>query len=349
MKMNNLDISKWKEFSLISIFKEIESCKCSNASSFLEIGEDIMYVGAKKKDNGSRYYVSNNENYITRGNCIVFICDGDGSVGLHTYQEKDFIGSTTLKVGRNDNLNKYNAMFLITMLDYSRYKFSFGRKYKIQNEKILLPYIIENNIEIPDWKYMEKYIKKLEENTIKAMHKFNKISKYENNRKINTENWREFKITDIFERIEATKGKKTYDLEEGNDVLYIAAKKTNNGAKQYVANNEDYLSKGNCIVFVNLGDGAAGYSTYQEDAFIGMNGKTSCGYSTKLNKYNAIFLITILDQHRYKFCYGRSWSGKRLKNTRLLLPAKINEKNKYEPDWEYMENYIKSTIYGRYL
>ena len=41
MKMNNLDVSKWKEFSLISVFKEIESCKCSNASSFLEIGEDI--------------------------------------------------------------------------------------------------------------------------------------------------------------------------------------------------------------------------------------------------------------------------------------------------------------------
>ena len=80
-----------------------------------------------------------------------------------------------------------------------------------------------------------------------------------------------------------------------------------------------------------------------------MNGKTTCGYSSKLNKYNALFLITILDKHRYKFCYGRSWSGKRLKNTKLSLPAKLNNKKQYEPDWEYMKNYIKNTIYGKYL
>lgn len=119
-------------------------------------GNEIMYIGAKKKDNGSRYYVSKNGDYVTKGNCIVFICDGDGSVDLHTYQENDFIGSTTLKAGRNSKLNQYNALFLITMLDYNRYKFSFGRKYKIEKEN-LLPYIVKNNEYIPDWEYGKLY------------------------------------------------------------------------------------------------------------------------------------------------------------------------------------------------
>ena len=54
--------------------------------------------------------------------------------------------------------------------------------------------------------------------------------------------------------------------------------------------NEEYISQGNCIVFIQLGAGSAGYTTYQPSAFVGMSGKTSCGYSKYLNKYNAIFL-----------------------------------------------------------
>ena len=342
MKTN---IKNWQEFKITDIF-EIENGKCSNATSLLENGNEIMYIGAKKKDNGSRYYVSKNEKYITKGNCIVFICDGDGSVGFHTYQEDDFIGSTTLKIGRNNKLNEYNALFIITMLDCLRYKFSYGRKYKLENENVSLPCKTENNVFIPDWEYMENYVKSLEIEIIKKMSKFKKYVSNYNFTKINIESWKEFKITDIFEKIESTKGNKTYELEDGNDLIYIAAKKTNNGAQQYTSYNENIISKGNCIVFVNIGDGAAGYSTYQSDDFIGMKGKTTCGYSSKLNKYNALFLVTILDKHRYKYCYGRSWTSFRLNNTKIQLPAKLNNKNKYEPDWEYMENYIKSLPYG---
>ena len=42
------------------------------------------------------------------------------------YRKDDFIGSTTLSVGRNPLLNKYNALFLVTVLDLERYRYSFG-------------------------------------------------------------------------------------------------------------------------------------------------------------------------------------------------------------------------------
>ena len=45
------------------------------------------------------------------------------------------------------------------------------------------------------------------------------------NKPIDISKWKEFKITYVFEKIESTKGEKTYELEDGSDVLYIVAKK----------------------------------------------------------------------------------------------------------------------------
>jgi hypothetical protein len=156
----SLQSEKWKWFKLSDLFT-FERGKCGSAEKLLEKGDEISYVGAKKEDNGFMYKVVRNESYVTKGNCIVFIGDGQGSVGYSTYQEDDFIGSTTLSMGRNNHLNKYNALFLITLLDKERFKYSFGRKWngeKLKNTKLGLP-IKENGD--PDWKFMEDYIKSL--------------------------------------------------------------------------------------------------------------------------------------------------------------------------------------------
>jgi hypothetical protein len=163
-KLNNgefqLQKDNWKSFTISDIF-HLEKCKCSNATELLEDGNEIAYVGAKKNDNGIMRYVQNVENLETKGHCIVFIGDGQGSVGYCTFQPLNFIGSTTLTAGYNKKLNKYNAQFLITVLDLERYRYSFGRKYGhniVKSSKIKLP---TNFLGQPDWQFMEDYIKSL--------------------------------------------------------------------------------------------------------------------------------------------------------------------------------------------
>lgn len=160
-KTDEIHIENWKEFKLggkDGLFR-FENCKCGNAGE-LDAGNDIFYIGAKKNDNGVMKKVAYNEQLVTAGNCIVFICDGQGSVGYTNYMDRDFIGSTTLTVGRNKNLNKYNALFLVTVLDLEKPKYSYGRKYRkhIQEVIIKLPATKEGK---PDYKYMENYIKSL--------------------------------------------------------------------------------------------------------------------------------------------------------------------------------------------
>lgn len=43
--------------------------------------------------------------------------------------------------------------------------------------------------------------------------------------------------------------------------------------------------------------------------------------------------------------YGRKWRPERMIKSTIRLPAKLKD-DKYVPDWDYMENYIKSLPYG---
>jgi hypothetical protein len=153
----NIDFDNWEYFKIIDVFN-LEKCKCSNATNLLVEGNEIYYIGAKKKENGIMQKVEYEEELVSKGNCIVFIGDGQGSVGYSTYQPIDFIGSTTLTCGYNENINKYNAMFIVTVLDLERFKYSFGRKYgKNQLEKAIIKLPSKNGK--PDFEFMEKYIK----------------------------------------------------------------------------------------------------------------------------------------------------------------------------------------------
>ncbi len=188
---------------------------------------------------------------------------------------------------------------------------------------------------------------------------------------LNVNNWHKFTVAELFS-IEQTKGTTTDELLEGDEIAYIAAKKDSNGLEMMCKKkgNDSFISKGNCLVFIQLGQGSAGYVTYQDNEFIGMNGKTSCGYNSNLNKYSGVFLTAILDLERPKFSFGRSWTGDRLTGTTIKLPAIqeldsmgqlvyardkngniINDQNgnpivNMIPDWQFMENYTKSLPYS---
>lgn len=124
----------------------------------MEDGNDIYYIGAKKEDNGIMRRVAYDATLVTKGNCIIFICDGQGSIGYSNYMNEDFIGSTTLSVGYNEHLNKYVGLFIVAILDLERPKYGYGRKYRntLLTTEIRLP--VDANGE-PDWKFMENYIK----------------------------------------------------------------------------------------------------------------------------------------------------------------------------------------------
>ena len=347
----NLNVSKWKPFITARLFPVLENGKANQ--QMLDEGNDCFYVGAKRDDNGVMIHCIRDESLITKGNCIVFICNGQGSVGYANYMDVDFLGTTDIVAGYNEFLNPFTGAFLASVYSQERPKYSFGRKWKthLKETEVNLP--VKHNSDgtifidethkysdegfIPDWQFMENYIKSLHHKPLTTKNKPGQVPDL----KVNE--WKEFRIGDLF-RIEPTKGVVTDDLISGTEVPYMAAKHDCNGIEMICqkVGFEDWISKGNCIVFVNLGAGSAGYANYIKEDFIGMSGKTSCGYNPNLNEYNGLFVATVLCQERPKYSFGRSWTGDRLLDTTIKLPVTPDG----SPDWQFMENYIKSLPYG---
>lgn len=333
----NLSNREWKYFHLTGdngIF-DIDNCKCSNASKLLEDGNDIQYIGAKKSSNGLMRTVKYNDQLVTKGNCIVLICDGQGSVGYTNYMEFDFIGSTTLSVGYNDNLNRYNAMFLVTILDLERYRYSYGRKYRsnLSKVKIKLPATKEGK---PDWDFMTNYIKSRRYKKLKTKNTSLNVS-------IDVKGWGKFRLEDLFDQIyrgetNVKADLKIVDYSDENSMALVTRTAENNGIDCYVdIRDVNRVEKGNALT---IGDTTATIF-YQPNRFVTGDHMVVCR-AKWLNQYTGLFVKTILDQENYRYNYGRAFKTEIIKETYIKLPIKEDG----TPDWLLMEEIIKSYSYG---
>ena len=62
-----------------------------------------------------------------------------------------------------------------------------------------------------------------------------------------------------------------------------------------------------------------------------------------------MFLITLIHREKYRFNYGRKWDKELMESSLIKLPAVEIAPNEYEPDWQFMEDYIKSLPYSSSL
>ena len=156
---------EWVEFKVIDVFN------VKNAGNILS--RDIIpnsgktpYLSASSENNGVSSYISYNEKYIDKGNCI-FI---GGKTFVVSYQENDFYSNDShnliLYLNKKER-TKLKQLFLATCINKSLgYKYSWGDSIsnrKIQKDKVLLP--TKNNE--PNYKIMETLISAIQKQVIK--------------------------------------------------------------------------------------------------------------------------------------------------------------------------------------
>lgn len=150
--------------------------------------------------------------------------------------------------------------------------------------------------------------------------------------KIDTSEWKEFRIGDYF-KVEYGRFHAKDELGTGT-VNYITTSGFNNGITNTC---EEATHQGNCITVAS--DGAMGASFYQEEAFTTSNIVSTLTPlpHTPLNKYNALFLCAIIFGKRAEFGWlGFKMSVDRVRNLRVKLPTTPDG----APDWAYMESYM---------
>lgn len=332
----SLDISNWKEFRFGDLISNIYKAKAINKDDLTVVTDSdnaIRYITRTGENNGCELLADVRDvdwKIIEKGNAITI---GDTTATCF-YQEERFITGDHMVVVRADSwLNRYTALYIVAILTNEQYKYSYGRAYlmdRIKDTIIKLPTNADGN---PDWKFMEDFIKSLNHKPLTTKNIKTDILKTDINK------WKEFRVGDYFEVF--TGGDMWLDEEQEGSFPVICLGGENNGVCGYISKNVEHrLYPANSISVAGWAGGL--FAFYQPNDFYVKGRLKVLVPKFNNNVWVSIFLCTMLNKEEYRYSYGRKASADHVPDTILKLPADNNG----NPDWEFMENYIKSLPYG---
>ena len=158
---------QWGEFKITEIF-DFDKGDQNNMSNVKK--GNLPLVSAKKGDNGYKEFARQENKKLFLKNSLTLNNDGDGGAGISFYQPFDYLlDSHVTSLFSKVELNKFVLLYLSRCITNQRNKFGHG--YSINNQrlkvfKFMLPLTTNG---VPDYDYMENYIKKIE---------FEKLAKY---------------------------------------------------------------------------------------------------------------------------------------------------------------------------
>lgn len=328
----NLNVADWKEFRFGDLISDIYKAKAINKDD-LTITTDsdnaIRYITRTGENNGCELLADIRDidsKTIEKGNAISI---GDTTATCF-YQDEDFITGDHMVVVRADSwLNSYTALYIVAILTNEQYKYSYGRAYlmdRIKDTIVKLPTDSDGN---PDWQFMEDYMKSLHHKPLTTNNKSGQVPA------LNVQDWKEFRVGDILNCDSTTLSIKD-DLLDGS-TPFISRTAENNGVDGFVEIENDKITDGNCLTI-----GAEGiYAFYQAEPFATGN-KVYQMRQPNMNPYIGLFLATVLNLENYRYSYGRARIMSKLKEEVIKLPIDTNG----NPDWQFMEDYIKALPYG---
>ena len=275
-----------------------------------------------------------------------------GSVLSTFYHDYEYYSGRDIYVAKPKiKLTKEEMLYYCYVIEQNKYRYNYGRGANKTFRSILVP----SKDEIP------KYVR-----TKEAEIRFCNKPIISNKIKLNTDSWKWFRYDEIFEICKGFYNKKPEENPIG-DIPFIGATDSNNGitsmhdldtikeasktGDEPNAPLEQKIFKPNCITVSN--NGSVGYAFYQPKEFTCTHDVNPLYIHKKWNKelniFIAMFLCSLIEKERFRWDYGRKWRPKRMPDSLIKLPVRKIAPNEYEPDWQFMEDYIKSLPYSSCL
>lgn len=344
-----IDTSTWKTFGFTEIF---EVCKGFYNKKPEPSGEGtIPFLSATSDNNGvtEHYTLEEIVNATRTGDgrndplsrklfpghavCVT----NNGSVGFAYYQAEQFTCSHDVNpLYRLDGeFTEATGLFVASVIMKDRYRWAYGRKWRPErmvHSTVDLPATPDGK---PDWQWMENYIKSLHSEPLTTQNDAHVAS-------FDTTVWKWFQLGGDDGLFEIRKGKRlTSEDQTDGDTPYIGAIDSNNGVSNRIGQNP--IHDGNTISLSY--NGSVGEAFYQPVSYWATDDVNALylrpEYGT-LCPATGLFVCSVLKHDRYRYSYGRKWTLDNMNATKVKLPATSDGK----PDWQWMENYIKSLPYG---
>lgn len=347
--MKKLDEIEWQEFPLEEIFTVGAGVRLTNAN---KIVGTRPFIGATDNSNGITGFVGN-ENSSIDFNVLGVNYNGAPCIAFyHPYEcvFTDDVKRLHLKKSEDD---ESKLLFSKSLIMQQRAKYSYGYKFnekRMLRQKLLFP--VTNSGE-PDYDYMTDYVQEKKENMLDEYRahvekRIIELGDYVEIPELNEKIWNKINAFDedglfIIETTSSSiDGIRLIDG-ENKHVPYVTRTNANNGIARFVS--DDNLAygydKAGCIT-VGLDTQTA---FWQSHNFVtGQNIQVITG--DNLNLFSAQFVIPLFrSQMQAKFNWGGNGATLgRMKRLELMLP--ITDSG--EPDFEYMEQYVKNMMLRKY-
>jgi len=140
--LDDFENVKFEKFNVVDLFN-VKNSGNILSRDIVENSGETPYLCASSENNAVSSYISYDETYLDKGNCI-FI---GGKTFVVTYQEKDFYSNDShnliLSLKNEEEKSKLNQLYLVTCINKSLgHKYSWGDSIsnkKIQIDKVSLP------------------------------------------------------------------------------------------------------------------------------------------------------------------------------------------------------------------
>ena len=156
--------------------------------------------------------------------------------------------------------------------------------------------------------------------------------------KIKINNWQDFSLggeSGLFNIVKGTRLTKA-NMKEGN-INFIGSSAINNGVTNHISNSERVHPANLITVSYN---GSIGEAFYQNEPFWASDDVNVFYPKFEQNFEIAMFLIPLIRKVGEKYKFVDKWKLEDMCNDKIKLPVNKNS----EPDWKYMENYMKNIM-----
>lgn len=336
---------KWGEFKIGDLF-EIQNTLSFNANKLVE-GNEYDYVTRTSFNQG----ILQTTGFVNKDNINP---SGTWSLGLlqmdFFYRRKPwYAGQFVRKIVPKFDLPENVILFFTTLLNMQK-KVLLSVLVRNVDEKfrniiVSLPITPENKI---DFDFMEAFIRELEEERIRELTAYLKVSGFDNYKLSKCESealahfnelkWKEFRIGDLFDILTSKKrfdANKIKILNEGK-YPYIVRTSLNNGIKGYLNESEEFLNDENTISF---GQDTATMFYQSKPYFTGDKIKIVKYKNGLFNKINALYFLTVMNKSFVNFSWGSfSFNVDIIKDQTIMLPVTSDG----SPDYAFMETFISA-------
>lgn len=354
---------KWGEFKIGDLFekqnlkfKKGKFDKEKDVSRILTEEYSLPLVNAKDGDNGIMYY-GRPEDFENVEMSIDIVNDGAVSTGnVYSQPQKTGVLYNAYLIKSKFELNSSQLHFFTTTIQKSiKLKFSYELKAsweRVKEEFIQLPEKNDGNI---DFDFMEAFIRELEEERIRELAAYLKVSGFDNYKlskcesfalaHLNELKWKEFRIGDLYNKIELhnlnfdKKKDASSEKSEKYSLPIVNAKHGENGIMFYGDKNI-FDSEEMTIDIVQNGAVATG-DVYPQPQRTGVLWDAYLIKSIKHKDSREslfYFTATIQKSIKQKFCYEFKATWERVKEEMIFLPVTSDG----SPDYAFMENFISA-------